>query len=277
MHAWRSPSRRYSDIPGFLGAVCGDATAMAAQGTGWKFLGYQRKWASGCARSMAPGCDWEHPLRSQLLREPSVLKIVLQRMNTTAQFFSFKRAQQHGFAGRGHDARDSKYPAELRDFVAAQEKFYGAVSADLRGQRYLHLWYETDLLEPVTQARALERIAGFLGLTRGASAGPLAHGLAGRTRMERIAVLQHATIKLQQGRHAHHAAHAICSRARLATGRRTYRSNPDDQVAGKYSRRKRRRTEVSGIAIPVAVCGSRLSSMSLYSCSVTATAVCPWR
>ena len=160
---YKKPDERYQKFGAFIDSVCSDASAQAHLATGWKFLGFQRKWVNGCKANL--GCDWERPLRAQLLRQPSVRKIVLQRRNLTAQFASFKRALRFGFWSGGHGTQGLALNAsELREWQETQNEYYAEIRSDLKGQDYLQLWYEDDLLDKRAREQAVRRIANFLGV-----------------------------------------------------------------------------------------------------------------
>lgn len=170
VNEWEPSPKRYANVSSFLNSVCNDETAQQHAATGFKFLGFQRKWASGCAENL--GCDWTQPLRERLIRNPAIKKIVLERTNKTAQYVSFLRASKTGDFKHGHSAEHVSYSQEMLDhWEREQHEFFDAVRDDLRatGQQALELTYEDDFADEAKQEATIARTALFLGVSVAAS------------------------------------------------------------------------------------------------------------
>lgn len=150
---WKDPEHRYWHLVDFLNDVY--STNATYDATGFKFLGFQRKWVAHCATNVE--CDWTL-LRRALLHNATVRKIVLRRTNATDGFLSFKHAARTGdWKGSG---RATAYDArELTEWVREQTAYYETVTQDLTGQTYLAL-SERDL----DDHRTVGRIRSFLAL-----------------------------------------------------------------------------------------------------------------
>jgi len=100
-------------------------------------------------------------LTGELLRDPSVRKIVLRRENRVRVFLSVKRATRDGrFAQAGNDRKPIELdPAELRAFCREYDEYFAWLDRHLVRQDVLRLSYER-LFDPGEVARALD----FLGV-----------------------------------------------------------------------------------------------------------------